>query len=151
MATLIFKRVKIIDIKAKVSEPWLLCTSISMIGTRLIKTQIISVTAHFFGCLLKNPISDCSAKFTLQFVDVNSNFNFVFYKKSNFGKIFIQNLFQFPERLLPYSILKTRKLIIAEDNINKLLRLYILLARNLDNFKSTKLKACTLYTKKILT
>ncbi len=144
MATLIFRRVKMIDIRERVLESWLSYTSICMIDTRLIKTAIISSIYHIQRYFSKNPTKDCSEQSKLQSVSINNNFNIVSCKKNNFAKIFIQNLFQFLMQLLPYSTNKKRELIIAEENIHKVVRLCIFLARNLGNFRCTSINMCIL-------
>ena len=144
MATLIFRRVKMIDIKGRVLESWLLYTSICMIDTRLIKTAIISSIYHILRYFFKNFIKDCSEQSKLQLVSINNNFNIVSCKTNNFSKNFIQNLIQFLRQLLSYSTIKKRELIIAEDNIHKVVRLCLLLARNLGNFRCTSINMCIL-------
>ena len=144
MATLIFRRFKMMDITGRVLESWLLYTSICMIDTRLIKTAIISSIYHIPRYFFKNSTKDCSEQSKLQSVSINNNFNIVSCKKNNFAKIFIQNLFQFLRQLLSYLTIKKRELIIAEDNIHKVVRLCILLARNLANFRCTSINTCIL-------
>ena len=144
MATLIFRRVKMVDIRGKVLESWLFYTSICMIDTRLIKTAIISLIYHMPRYFFKNFTKDCSEQSKLRSVSMNNNVNIVSCKTNTFSKIFIQNLFQFLRQLLPYSTIKKRELIIAEDNILKVVRLCILLARNLGNFRCTSINMCIL-------
>lgn len=144
MATLIFRRVKMMDIRGRVLESWLLYTSNCMIDTRLIKTAIISSIYHIPRYFFKSSTKDCSGQSTLQSVSINNNFNIVSCKKNNFAKIFIQNLFQFLRQLLSYLTIKKRELIIAEDSIHKVVRLCILLARNLANFRCTSINTCIL-------
>jgi len=132
------------DITGRVLESWLLYTSICMIDTRLIKTAIISSIYHIPRYFFKSSTKDCSGQSTLQSVSINNNFNIVSCKKNNFAKIFIQNLFQFLRQLLSYLTIKKRELIIAEDNIHKVVRLCILLARNLANFRCTSINTCIL-------
>lgn len=144
MATLIFRRVKMVDIRGRVLESWLFYTSICMIDTRQIKTAIISLIYHMPRYFFKKFTKDCSEQSKLRSVSINNNFNIVSCKTNNFSKIFIQNLFQFLRQLLPYSTIKKRELIIAEDNIHKVVRLCILLARNLGNFWCTSINMCIL-------
>ena len=144
MATLIFRRVKMMDIRGRVLESWLLYTSNCMIDTRLIKTAIISSIYHVPRYFFKSSTKDCGEQSTLQSVSINNNFNIVFCKKNNFAKIFIQNLLQFLRQLLSNSTIKKRELIIVEDNIHKAVRLCILLARNLANFRCTSINTCIL-------
>ena len=144
MATLIFRRFKMMDITGRVLESWLLYTSIRMIDTRLIKTAIISSIYHIPRYFFKSSTKDCSGQSTLQSVSINNNFNIVSCKKNNFAKIFLENLFQFLRQLLSNSTIKKRELIIAEDNIHKVVRLCILLARNLANFRCTSINTCIL-------